>query len=55
MRIAKSERTVTCIVFPKDVQELDAIETPKHAHDTIARESSVRHCGMLSLAFAPRA
>jgi pyruvate dehydrogenase (quinone) len=35
MRIAKSERTVTCIVFPKDVQELDAIETPKHAHDTI--------------------
>ncbi len=35
MRIAKSERTVTCIVFPKDVQELDAIDTPKRAHDTI--------------------
>ena len=34
-RIAKSERTVTCIILPKDVQELDAVETPPHRHDTL--------------------
>jgi pyruvate dehydrogenase (quinone) len=34
LRIALSERTVTCIIIPKDVQELDAAE-PAHAHDTI--------------------
>ena len=35
MRIAKAERTVTCIIVPKDVQERDACEEPSHAHDTI--------------------
>lgn len=34
MRIAQAERTVTCIIFPKDVQELE-IEHPPHAHNTI--------------------
>ncbi|HEX4478249.1 MAG TPA: thiamine pyrophosphate-requiring protein [Polyangiaceae bacterium] len=34
VRIAKAERTVTCLVFPKDVQEMDAAE-PGHAHDTV--------------------
>jgi pyruvate dehydrogenase (quinone) len=34
VRIAKAERTVTCLIFPKDVQELDA-EEPPHAHDTV--------------------
>jgi len=34
MRIAKSERTVTCIIFPNDVQELD-YEEPAHMHSTI--------------------
>ena len=33
-RIAQAERTVTCIIVPKDVQELDA-EEPPHAHDTV--------------------
>lgn len=33
-RVAQAERTVTCLVFPKDVQELDA-EAPAHEHDTI--------------------
>lgn len=33
-RIAQAERTVTCIIVPKDVQELDAAEAP-HAHDTV--------------------
>ncbi|HEX2758961.1 MAG TPA: thiamine pyrophosphate-requiring protein, partial [Rhizomicrobium sp.] len=33
-RIAKSERTVTTVIFPNDVQELPA-EEPAHAHATI--------------------
>ena len=35
IRIAKVERTVTCIIIPNDVQELDAVETPPRAHGTI--------------------
>ncbi len=33
-RIAKSERTVTCIIFPNDVQELD-YEEPSRKHGTV--------------------
>ena len=29
------ERTVTCIIIPNDVQELEAVETPPRAHGTI--------------------
>lgn len=35
VRIAKVERTVTCVIIPNDVQELPAVETPAHAHGTI--------------------
>jgi pyruvate dehydrogenase (quinone) len=35
MRIAQVERTVTCIIVPNDVQTLDAVEQPEHAHGTI--------------------
>jgi pyruvate dehydrogenase (quinone) len=35
IRIAKVERTVTCIIVPNDVQELEAVETPPRAHGTI--------------------
>ncbi|MDX1654270.1 MAG: thiamine pyrophosphate-requiring protein [Candidatus Competibacteraceae bacterium] len=34
-RIAKAERAVTAIIIPNDVQELDAVETPAHAHGTV--------------------
>jgi pyruvate dehydrogenase (quinone) len=34
LRIALAERTVTCLILPKDVQELESAEPP-HAHDTI--------------------
>ncbi|MGH7906316.1 MAG: thiamine pyrophosphate-requiring protein, partial [Candidatus Binataceae bacterium] len=34
MRIAITERTVTCIIIPNDLQELEA-EEPKRAHNTI--------------------
>jgi pyruvate dehydrogenase (quinone) len=35
MRIAQAERTVTCIIVPNDVQTMDAVEQPEHAHGTI--------------------
>lgn len=34
VRIAISERTPTCLIVPKDVQELD-YEAPPHKHDTV--------------------
>jgi pyruvate dehydrogenase (quinone) len=35
VRIAKSERTVTCIIIPNDVQSEKAVPQPPHAHGTI--------------------
>lgn len=35
MRIAHAERSVTCIIIPKDVQDLDAVEKPPHKHNTV--------------------
>ncbi|MDB5862813.1 MAG: thiamine pyrophosphate-requiring protein [Betaproteobacteria bacterium] len=35
IRIALEQRTVTCIIFPNDVQELDAVEAPPHKHGTV--------------------
>ena len=35
MRIAMSKRTVTALIFPNDVQEAKAVETPAHAHGTV--------------------
>lgn len=35
IRIAKAERTVTCIIIPNDIQELDAVEEPPRKHGAI--------------------
>src|SRR6202046_5704467 len=35
MRIAIDQRTVTCVIIPKDIQEMDAVPKPAHAHNTI--------------------
>jgi pyruvate dehydrogenase (quinone) len=35
VRIAISERAVTCIILPKDVQEMEAVEKPPEAHGTL--------------------
>src|SRR5215472_16405546 len=35
IRIARTERTVTCIIVPNDVQELDAVEEPPRRHGTV--------------------
>ena len=35
MRIAKSDRKVTAVIIPKDLQEMKAVEQPPHAHGTV--------------------
>ena len=35
VRIARAEGFVTCIIIPKDVQEMDAVEIPPHKHNTV--------------------
>lgn len=35
IRIASARRCVTAVIFPNDVQEAEAVETPPHAHGTI--------------------
>jgi pyruvate dehydrogenase (quinone) len=35
MRVAMDRRTVTCLIFPNDVQELEAVKTPPHKHGTV--------------------
>ena len=35
VRIARSERTVTCVIVPNDLQLEEAVETPPAAHGTI--------------------
>jgi len=42
MRIARVERTVTCVILPNDIQTLDAVKEPPHQHATI--HSSVGVC-----------
>lgn len=35
IRIAKAERTVTCVIIPNDVQEMPAVEKPPRKHGTV--------------------
>src|SRR5690242_19795569 len=35
IRIAKAERTATCIIIPNDVQEMPAVPTPPRKHGTV--------------------
>src|SRR4051794_2151267 len=35
MRIARVERTVTCVIVPGDLQELDAVRQPPQKHGTV--------------------
>ncbi|MDH0865823.1 thiamine pyrophosphate-requiring protein [Mitsuaria sp. GD03876] len=35
VRIARDQRTVTCVIVPHDLQELDAVPEPPRAHDTV--------------------
>lgn len=53
MRIAREQRTVTCIIIPNDVQDLDAVETPPHEHGTV--HSGIDHVPVLETAAPPGA
>ena len=35
MRIARERRTVTCVIFPNDLQDLKAVPTPPREHGTV--------------------
>src|SRR5690625_2559601 len=35
VRIAKDQRTVTALVFPNNLQEMEAVETPPRSHGTV--------------------
>jgi pyruvate dehydrogenase (quinone) len=35
MRIAIAERTVTCVIVPGDLQQVEAVKQPPHSHGTI--------------------
>jgi pyruvate dehydrogenase (quinone) len=35
IRIALDQRSVTCVILPKDIQEMSAVEVPPHEHNTI--------------------
>lgn len=35
IRIAKAERTVTCVIIPNDIQSMEAVEVPPHEHYSI--------------------
>ncbi|HVT30296.1 MAG TPA: thiamine pyrophosphate-binding protein, partial [Lacipirellulaceae bacterium] len=42
IRIARAERVVTCVIVPNDIQEMEAVESPPHAHGTV--HSSTGYC-----------
>ncbi len=42
IRIAKAERTVTCLIFPNDLQEMPAVEKPPRKHGTV--HSGIGYC-----------
>ncbi|HZW22077.1 thiamine pyrophosphate-requiring protein [Noviherbaspirillum sp.] len=35
LRIAMEQRTVTCVVIPNDLQEMEAVEVPPHEHGSV--------------------
>ena len=47
MQIAREQRTVTCIVFPNDVQSMPAVEKPPRAHGTV--HTGISHIGRASV------
>ena len=47
IRIAKAERTVTCIIIPADLQEEKAVKQPEHLHGTV--HSGVGHAAVRNL------
>ncbi|MGB7478908.1 MAG: thiamine pyrophosphate-requiring protein [Burkholderiaceae bacterium] len=46
MRIARDQRTVTCVIFPNDVQDMPAVEQPPREHGSVHTGigHTARHC-----------
>src|SRR6202000_679364 len=51
VRIAKAERTVTCLIIPNDLQEEKAVKEPGHLHGTV--HSGVGHASVRILPTEP--
>lgn len=47
IRIARDRRTVTCLVFPNDVQELPAVAEPPREHGTVHTGIGSTHAAVL--------
>jgi pyruvate dehydrogenase (quinone) len=47
VRIARDQRTVTCIVMPNDLQSMKAVETPPREHGTV--HSGIGYTGKLTM------
>jgi len=43
VRIALAERTVTCVIVPGDLQQMDAVEQPPDVHGTVHSSSGITH------------
>ncbi|HEX6224103.1 MAG TPA: thiamine pyrophosphate-requiring protein [Chryseolinea sp.] len=47
IRIARAERTVTCVIVPNDIQTLEAVEVPPHEHFSV--HTGVGHPSSLTI------
>jgi pyruvate dehydrogenase (quinone) len=47
VRIARDQRTVTCVILPNDVQSMKAVETPPREHGTV--HSGIGYTGRLTV------
>jgi len=43
VRIARVQRTVTCVILPNDLQEEDAVPVPPHVHNSLHSGTSFSH------------
>jgi pyruvate dehydrogenase (quinone) len=43
VRIALAERTVTCIIVPGDLQQMDAVKQPRNVHGTVHSSPGITH------------
>jgi len=43
VRIALAERTVTCVIVPGDLQQMDAVKQPPNVHGTVHSSSGITH------------
>lgn len=47
VRIALSQRAITCLIFPHDLQELEAVQTPPREHDHVLSGMARSHARLV--------